>query len=278
MKEWLLSNLGISVNLIYSIVMLVVLVFLKRSIVGIVEKIRRETCQKYNTKKVIGSVFVVVYLFGLLVIWQDSSSFMSFLGLFTGGLAIAMKEFIMNMAGGLYILWAKPFNIGDRVELGTQVGDVIDVGLLQFSILEVGKRVLGEQSTGRIIHIPNMQIFSLPLANYEKGFRYIWNEMVIPLNLSSDWRLAKELIYPIASRQCEPIIEQAKKEIEQAGKKYLIYYSNLTPIIYTEIKENKINLTLRYLCEPRQSRMTEHVMWEEILKVMDKEKSIQIGV
>ncbi|MGL6173834.1 MAG: mechanosensitive ion channel family protein [Cellulosilyticaceae bacterium] len=277
-KEWIITNQGVSVNLVYSIGLFVGLIILKRSTIRVLTCIKGEACQKYNTKKLVTSIYIVVYLFGLLLIWQDSSSFMAFLGLFTGGLAIAMKEFIMNMAGGLYVLWAKPFVIGDRIQIGEQSGDVIDVSLLQFSILEVGKRIQGEQSTGRIINIPNMQVFSLPLANYEKGFKYIWNELVIPLSGESDWELAKSLIYPIAISQSEEIIEKAKVEIEQAGKKYMIYYANLTPIIYTQVKDNKINLVLRYLCEPRQARVSEHILWEEILKIISHQENIHLGI
>lgn len=276
-SDWMGTNQGMTVNLVYSIGMFILLMMLKRYTVRVVGKVMGEACKEYTAKKFIGSIYIVIYLISLLVIWQDSSSFIAFLGLFTGGLAIAMKEFIMNMAGGLYILWAKPFTIGDRVQIGEQMGDVIDVGLLQFSILEVGKRILGEQSTGRIIHIPNMQIFSVPLANYEKGFRYIWHEIVIPLKADCDWEKAKSLIYPIANRQSESIIENAQAEIQQAGKKYMIYYTNLTPIIYTEMKDNKINLTLRYLCEPRQLRTSEHLIWEEVLKLLKSENMLYMG-
>lgn len=149
--------------------------------------------------------------------------------------------------------------------------------LLQFSMLEVGNRVSGEQSTGRIVHIPNMYVFNYALANYEKGFKFIWNELSLALDKTSDWEKAKTLIYEFLEEHTQPIVEAAKDQIEEAGKNYLIYYNNLTPMIYTEVKEHQIILNIRYLCEPRKVRMSEHMLWEEILKIIGSHEDIKLG-
>lgn len=282
MGEWLhnyiLGNEQVISKIIYSVILLIGAWILKTYTTRVMNRLSKDTKMQGGSKRIVSSVYSLIYILGLLVIWfQSSTNFLSFLALFTGGLAIALRDFIMNIAGGIYIIWARPFMVGDRVEIAGQIGDVIDVGLLQFSMLEVGNRIMGEQSTGRIINIPNVQIFNVPLANYEKGFRYIWHEITVPLKLESDWELAKELIYTIVDEHGEELIDNAKKEIDQAGKKYLIYYANLTPIVYTEVKESHISLTLRYLCEPRQARMTEHIIWESILTTFKPYESIQIG-
>jgi small-conductance mechanosensitive channel len=122
-----------------------------------------------------------------------------------------------------------------------------------------------------------MQVFSVPLANYEKGFKFIWNELLVPISKDSNWELAKELIYKLLEEQTHEVMEEAKEQIDEASKKYLIYYNNLAPIIYTELKDNNIVLTIRYLCEPRQVRMTEHVLWEALLKMFQEHTEIKLG-
>lgn len=66
----------------------------------------------------------------------------------------------------LFILWRRPFELGDRIQIGEDAGDVIDSRIFQFTILEIGNWVAADQSTGRLIHIPNQSVFTTPLANH----------------------------------------------------------------------------------------------------------------
>jgi small-conductance mechanosensitive channel len=265
-------------NSLYSIVVLILLYGIKRYTMRIIRKKAYDVAKQFTTQKIAKGLFVTVFIIGLLIIWQDSAThIVTFIGFFTAGLAIAMRDIILNMIGALYILWANPFKVGDRIEIAGQIGDVIDIRLLQFSVLEVGNRISGEQSTGRITHIPNMHVFNFPLSNYEKGFKYIWHEMKIPIDKNSDWELAKRLIYALLEEHTQGTVEEARGQIDEAGKKHLIYYNNLTPTIYTELKDNQILLTIRYLCEPRQTRMSEHILWEAILKLFQVNEEIKLG-
>jgi small-conductance mechanosensitive channel len=277
-ESYILQNTIVLHRIFYTLAVLAGLYIMKRYTMRIIRRKGYDPAKQFTTQKVVKFIFIILFTISLLIIWQGSADkILSFIGFFTAGLAIAMRDILLNMIGYLYILWGSPFKVGDRIEISGQIGDVIDVRLLQFSILEVGNRINGEQSTGRIIHIPNMHVFSFPLANYEKGFKFIWNELTIPMDRNSDWELAKELIYKLLEEQTKEIIEEAQAQIEEAGKDYLIYYTNLTPTIYTEVKDNKIILTVRYLCEPRKARITEHILWEELLKMLKQHKGIQLG-
>ncbi|WP_070001163.1 mechanosensitive ion channel family protein [Cellulosilyticum sp. I15G10I2] len=276
--DHIVNNNIILKNIVYTVGVLLVFYGVKRYTMRIVRKKEYDAAKEFTIRKAVKSLFNVLFIIALLIIWYDSKdNILSFIGVFTAGMAIAMRDIILNMIGALYILWAAPFKIGDRIEISGQIGDVIDVKLLQFSILEVGNRIAGEQSTGRIVNIPNLYIFNYPLANYEKGFRFIWNELVIPIDKDSNWELAKELIYKLLEEHTGEMIEEAKAQINEAGKHYLIYYNNLTPTIYTELKEHQILFNVRYLCEPRKVRVTEHILWEAILKMTKAYEEIKLG-
>src|SRR5437667_7313058 len=60
------------------------------------------------------------------------------LGFISAGLAIALKDPVSNLAGWAFILWRRPFEVGDRVQIGPHAGDVIDLGLFQFTLNEIG--------------------------------------------------------------------------------------------------------------------------------------------
>ena len=108
---------------------------------------------------------------------------MTIISFISAGITIAIRDIILNLFAGIYIKTKKPFKLEDRIEIDGIKGDVVVINALSFKILEVGDRINGEQSSGLIINIPNSFVFSKSLKNYNTAFKYIWDEIVINLNL-----------------------------------------------------------------------------------------------
>lgn len=221
---------------------------------------------------------LVVVVFQLIA--QDRWSAASFLGLLSAGLAFVFREPILNLAGWLVIIIRQPFSLGDRVQIdNSQAGDIVDIGLHDFSILEIGNWVKADQSTGRIIHIPNSVIFTKPIANYHQGFPYLWHEFEVPITYQSDWSRAKSLLQEIASSHTEVTRKEQLKTIAALSKQedYLIRFKHLTPIVYLTKSEYALVLTVRYCCEPKHRRSTESALWQLILEEFDKNDNIELA-
>jgi small-conductance mechanosensitive channel len=202
----------------------------------------------------------------LVQVWFTAiSSLGTFLGLVSAGLAIALKDLVTDLAGWMFILWRKPFELGDRVQLGDNAGDVVDIRVFAFTMMEIGNWVGADQSTGRIIHVPNGKIFTEPLANYTGGFPFLWNELAVLLTFESDWKKAKSILGEIATAETEGVSQEAEQTLKRTSKRFLIHYSRFTPAVYTSVRDSGVLLTIRYLCRPRQRRGTAQAMWERIL-------------
>lgn len=156
-------------------------------------------------------------------------------------------------------------------------GDVIDIRLFQFSLVEIGNWVDADQSTGRILHIPNSKVLREPLANYHQGFKYIWHEIPVLITFESNWKKAKKMLTDIAYEKAEPLSGKIQEQIRGAAQKYLIFYNKLTPIVYTTVKDSGVLLTIRYMVAPRQSRSTEEQIWEAILDLIDANDDINLA-
>ena len=179
------------------------------------------------------------------------------LGLLSGGIAIYLKEILTNVAGWIYIILRKPFVLGNRIEIDGDMGDVIDIHIFRFAMLEVGNWVDAHQSTGRIIYIPNGKVFTKSLANFHSGFNYIWNELPILVTFESNWKKAKEILEKIISSSVEMVNNSMENQIKDASQKYMIRFEVLTPIVYTSVKDSGVLLTIRYVCEPLKNRSSE---------------------
>jgi small-conductance mechanosensitive channel len=231
----------------------------------------------YHWRKTIQYTLVIIGLLLVGNIWiSNFQSITTFLGLLSAGIAIALKDIFVNIAGWIFIYWRKPFDIGDRIQIGDFKGDVVDLRLFQFSILEVGNWVDAEQSTGRIVHVPNGKVFSDPQANYSQGFPYIWNEQNLYISLDSNHKKAQAILKEIMLELMQDGFKTIERAIYKAHKEHFIHFGQYTPTVYAKIQERGIQLSLRYLCLPRKRRVLEHQITEAVIDRFKEESDIKI--
>jgi len=274
----LFINSPLTIKLIQSLIVIIFFWLIKILIIKIINKNITEVKTQYHWRKLINSFTLILLIILVFRIWyRGAESFVTYLGLVSAGIAIALKDVFTNLAGWLYIISRRPFNVGDRVQLGDYAGDVIDQSFFEFTLLEIGNWVHADQSTGRLIHIPNGKIFSQDLANYDKGFKYLWNEIEVVVTFESEWQKAKKILLDIANNKGENISKRMENQIRRAAKKYMIYYKELTPIVYTSVVDHGIKLTIRHLCETRKRRGYDEAIWEDILLEFAKNKNIELA-
>ncbi|MEW5820526.1 MAG: mechanosensitive ion channel family protein [Cyanobacteriota bacterium] len=233
---------------------------------------------RYRWKKTGSYTIYALGIFIIIGIWFDGiKDLATFVGLVSAGMAVAMKEPLENLAGWGFILWRKPFEVGDRIQLGDYKGDVIDQRLFMFTLMEVGNWVQEEQSTGRIINIPNGLIFTQVLANYNKGFNFLWNEIPVLVTFESDWEKALEILDEIANKHTVHLTKQAEQNIKKAAENFMIFYSYLTPKVYLSVVDSGVLLTIRYLCEIKRRRGSAEEIWKDILKEFAKHDNIDFA-
>jgi len=254
-------------KLLASVVIILVLWLLRLFVVRFLIRRINNLRSRYGWNKL--TPYVVV-LIGVIIIGRQwfagMQSLVTFLGLLSAGVAIALREPLVNMAGWLFILGRRPFKVGDRIELDGIKGDVIDISTFMFTLLEVGNWVDADQSTGRMIYLPNGRVFQSAIANYDSGFDYIWNEVPVMITYESDWSKAKQLLTDIINQHSKEAIYEVEKQLKAASRKFLIVYPNLTPIVYTSVVGSGVVLTMRYLCKARQRRGSAAEIWEKVLE------------
>ena len=228
-----------------------------------------DSAARFQMTRVTGYVLGFVALIVIARLWiQGIAGLATYLGLVSAGIAIALQDPVTNLAGWLYILIRRPFRVGDRIQVGTSTGDVVDIRPLRFIMLEIGNWVHADQGTGRILHVPNGLVFKNAVANYDEAFGYIWNELDITVTFESDWRGAKKMLEKILEEQKDEIDAHVKKRIDDAAHVLHIKFPKLTPVVWTTVVESGVRLTMRYLCKPRARRSSETHIWEQVLDAM----------
>lgn len=247
-------------------------------LIGFINQRVKDIRARHIIRKNIIYVFSIVSLIIIFFIWvQNLNSITIFLGVASAGLALALQEVVLCVAGWLLILVRHPFEAGDRIEINGIKGDVIDIRLFQTSMLEIGNWVGADQSTGRIINFPNSFVFKYQNYNYSRGFEFIWNEIPVLLTFESDWHRGKEIIIGLANQMAEGMEEKMQRKIDIMKNRYMIYYGKLTPIVYVNIKDSGIELTLRYLTEAKKRRSSQDRLCSDILRAFEKEEKVNFA-
>ena len=280
--EWLQENWGVSPNIqrkiIYSVIVVLITAILQSIILKTIHVKVKDIKDKYywgNAIKYSMFIMAFIIIFGIWI--NEFRSVATFLGLLTAGLAVALKDPIVNLFAWVFILIRKPFTVGDRIQIGDHAGDIIDIRIFQLTLNEIGNWVEADQSTGRIIHIPNGKVFTETQANYTQGFSHLWNEIPVLITFESNWERAKKILNQIINQHASQYTKSAEKQLMEASKKYMIFYKTLSPTIYTTVKDSGVLLTIRYICESRKRRFTLHIIWEDILREFEKHDDISFA-
>jgi small-conductance mechanosensitive channel len=257
---------SIQAKIIATVLAFILFFVIKKVILRIVYRTTEDVKTRYQWHKITSYISFTLISIIIANIWLEGiESIATYLGLVSAGIAIALKEPLTNFTGWLYIIWRSPFDVGDRIQLGKETGDVIDTNLFNFTLMEIGNWVDADDHTGRLIHVPNGIIFTETLANYGKGFKYIWNEIPVLITFESDWKKAKKLLTDIVHKNSIIQTKSAEKKFDEATKRFMFRKPDLEPTVITKVEASGVELTLRYLCRPTQRRDTEHKIWEDIL-------------
>ncbi len=268
----------VQTNLFTSIIIILILWLLQTLVMSIVVRRVEDVRLRYRWRKTSKSVAAALGVVLVGRVWFEGiQSLATFLGLVAAGLTIVLKDVVTAIAGWFFIIWRRPFNVGDRIQIGQHAGDVIDVRIFKFTLMEIGNWVDADQSTGRVLHIPNGLVLSEIVSNYSRGFQYIWNELPVLVTFESNWKKAKTILQEIVTKHAQHSSEVAQKHIQEASRRFMIFYSVLTPTVYTSVAESGVLLTIRYLCEPRTRRGTSETLWEDVLHQFAAHKDIDFA-
>jgi small-conductance mechanosensitive channel len=221
-------------------------------------------------------------------IWaSDAAQLGMVVGWLAAGLTIALQRVITAFAGYVVILRGRIFTVGDRITIGRVRGDVVALGFMQTTVMEMGQApaeqgddpsiwVKGRQYTGRLVRVTNDKIFDSPVYNYTRDFPFVWQEITIPIRYQDDYRAVERILLEVASRKTGEIIDAARPALNGMRETYFLNDApTIEPHVYVRMTDNWLELSLRFLARDRGARELNDAMTREILAGM---QAVRIGV
>ena len=223
----------------------------------------------------------VVLILGIVSIWfDDPTRLTTAMGLVTAGLAFALQRVVTALAGYVLILRGQTFNVGDRIVMGGVRGDVVALGFMQTTIMEMGQPppvqnadpamwVKSRQYTGRIVTVSNAKVFDEPVFNYTREFPYLWEELTVPVSYRDDRAAVERILLDAAARHTVKVRELGEPALKDLEQQYAMKRSAMDPKVYMRMTDNWVELTVRFLAEDHGVRDLKDAMTRDILSAMD---------
>ncbi|MEQ9306000.1 MAG: mechanosensitive ion channel, partial [Marinoscillum sp.] len=226
-------------RLAQSIVVLAVMYFAVKIIQKTLKKHIQNSNARYQARKAIGFIGYTLAVLAIMLIYNYKFSNLTLaLGLAGAGIAFALQEIIVSFAGFLAILFGNFYKIGDRIQLGGIKGDVVDIGILRTTIMEMGDWVAGDLYNGKMVRVANSFIFKEPVYNYSGEFPFLWDEITIPIRHGCNRELAKKMILDAVSETVQSYTASTKSQWQKLTEDLYVENAQIDPMITMAFDEN----------------------------------------
>ena len=228
------------------------------------------------------SLFVALFvLLGLMSIWfDDPTRLTTAIGLVTAGLAFALQKVVTSVAGYFVILRGRTFTVGDRITMGGVRGDVIALGFIQTTIMEMGQPpavqgadpavwIKSRQFTGRIVTVSNSKVFDDPVYNYTQEFPFIFEEMTLPIAYRDDRNTAEQILLDAARKHTVDINDLSREATHRLNEKYGVMTRDFEPRVYWRLTDNWVELTVRFITADHGVRDVKDAMSRDVITALD---------
>jgi small-conductance mechanosensitive channel len=223
----------------------------------------------------------VVIVFGLMSIWFDNPARLATaVGLFSAGLAFALQRVITAFAGYIVILRGNNFTVGDRIALGGVRGDVLALGFIQTTLMEMGVApgsdagpsvwVKSRQFTGRIVTVSNAKIFDEPVYNYTRAFPFIWEEMSLTVRYEDDRARVERIVLDAARRHAVDPGELSAEAARTLEQRFDLQRLDFEPRVFFRLTANWLEMNLRFTSRDHGTRAVKDLIARDVLDEFDR--------
>jgi len=226
---------------------------------------------------VVGFLSVIVLVFGFVT---QFNSLATFAGFITAGIAVGLQTMLLSVAAYFFIIGRYGIKVGDRITIASVTGDVVDVGLVRFYLMELAGSGTSLSPTGRIAVFSNAVLFQAgtPLYKQIPGTDYAWHELIIKLNDSADYKMVCDSVM----RAVRTVYEGYRANIEQQhrGAESWMQTRIDSPDIEARLQfaGSAFQLWIRFPVEILHAQETDDNVIRALLELMSKSAEVKAGV
>lgn len=257
--------------------MLISIVFLlNRLLRKILVKRINDRASAYNFRSLVNFLtFLLIFVIVISLVFANWYATLVSFGLVSLILGLALQNPLTSLFGWMYLLIRKPYEVGDRIKIGTVYGDVMNVGYFDTTLWEFrGDYLSGDHPSGRIVKFANSRIFSEYIVNYSWPlFPFIWNEVKFYVSYSSDFDFISLTVTRIAEKEVGEAMMRRVKRLKTILANSLVKELEIKEkpsVIFTAHNNTWIEVAVRFLVEPKNSGPVKSLLFTHIMAELKK--------
>lgn len=225
-------------------------------------------------------VLGVLILLVLMINFSDQlGSAATVVGFAAAGIAVALQNVILSIAGYFFLIGRFGIKAGDRVQIGGVTGDVIDIGLVKLSMMELGGSGTHRQPTGRVVVFSNAVVFQ-PSGNFFKqapGTSFVWNEVRLTLAPDCDYRLAEKRLLDAVDEVFARYRDRVLAEFRQLERELNVMLETPKPQSRLHLSQSGLEIIIRYPAEARTAPLITDEVSRRVLDAINLEPSLTLA-
>ncbi|MDD5055667.1 MAG: mechanosensitive ion channel [Candidatus Peribacteraceae bacterium] len=244
------EQFGALINSLYYVLIIVGAVIIDRLIRRrLIHKIGQKSKRYFLSKLASISIYVIAILWILSKLFAEHPGAVASLAIIGAGLAVAMQDIVKDVVAWFIIIQRRLYKLGNRITIGSHTGDIIDIGLLRTTMLEVstGGIFNAHERSGKTLYFPNSLLLREPVMNYNTTSDFMNVEMKVTVTYESDWRKAEELIRIILHKETLPFVEHARHQEDRRTALFFGSNDPGEPGVHIDIAGDGILFTLSFV-------------------------------
>lgn len=202
----------------------------------------------------------------------------TFAGLLTAGVAVALQNVILSVAGYFFLIGKYGVRVGDRVQVAGVTGEVADIGLVRLHLMEIGKGS-GGAPTGRMVVFSNSVVFQ-PAAGLFKqipGTRFDWHEITLTVAAESDYHQVEERLTSAVTAVFEKYRDRMERQRHSMEKTLgPLSVSSLHPETRLRLAQGALEVVIRYPVELDEANKIDDRIAREVLDAINRPPKLKL--
>jgi small-conductance mechanosensitive channel len=273
-----LKSLGIRLGFLCAILLIVIVAaeLWRRGVYRYVHEPRRRYQYLLLRKFVL---WLVIALIIALTLAGRIGSMVTFAGLLTAGVAVALQNVILSIVGYFFLIGKFGIRVGDRVQIDRVTGEVIDIGLVRLHLMELGGGGF-DVPTGRVVAFSNSIVFQAGAGLFKQipGTSFVWHEITLTVPRGVDFALIKEKLLGAVTGVLEDYRPEMDRQYREMERTIIsVPPDGLQPKIRLRATASAIEAVIRFPVDLRHGGEIDERISHALLTAVEGEAKLQVA-
>jgi small-conductance mechanosensitive channel len=224
------------------------------------------------------AVWFVIALVVAFAFASELGSLATFAGLITAGIALALQNVILSVAGYFYLIGKYGVRVGDRVSVAGVTGEVVDIGLVRLHLVELASGESDARPTGRVVVFSNSVVFQPTAGLYKQipGTNFVWHEITLTVAPEGNYQDIEGRLKGVVEAVFEEYRENMENQSKEITRNLNVSGHTLSPQSRLRLTKDGLSVVLRYPVDLNNATAIDDKIARNLLETIERDPKLKL--